>query len=80
MQTSSVETPLGFATPAKQPAHLGRSHTIVHKDYYRLMSSERKVDKHISEKKNKALGKCQPEPLIKQRAYKYLDVNEALLK
>jgi hypothetical protein len=39
-----------------------RQHTIVEKDFFRLMKSENKVDKYIQHKKAKELGHCEPRP------------------
>lgn len=35
-----------YESPVKQSAPIQKVHTIVHKDYYRLMSADRKVTKH----------------------------------
>jgi len=37
---------------------IGRLHTIVEKDFYRLMKSETQVNKALKQKQAKELGRC----------------------
>jgi hypothetical protein len=52
---------------------IGRLHTIVEKDFYRLMKSETQVNKALKQKQAKELGRCYPYSLLSKKTAKYKD-------
>jgi hypothetical protein len=50
---------------------IGRLHTIVDKDFYRLLKTETQVNKALKQKQAKELGRCQPHSLLNKQTAKY---------
>jgi|LauGreDrversion4_2_1035121.scaffolds.fasta_scaffold71006_3 hypothetical protein len=52
---------------------IGRLHTIVEKDFYRLLKAETQVNKALKQKQAKELGRCYPYSLLNKKTAKYKD-------
>ena len=55
-----------------------KAHRVVHKDYYRLMKSEKNVDRHLSKKKSKEFGRAAARSALDVKKAKFKSVGEVI--
>ena len=69
--------PSSASTRPKSTPH-AKAHRIVHKDYYRLMKSEKNADKHFTKKRESEYGRSAPRSSLAIKNAQFKSIGEVI--